>query len=163
MTANSASTSIAPALDGVDLSLIEALQLDGRRSFVELAGLVGLSEATVRQRVRRMLEAQVMQIVAITDPLTLGFRRMCMIGIKIQGALIEAAEALAAFTEVDYVVVTSGAFDLIVEAVCQDETHLLSLLDRIRAIEGVRDTETFIYLRLHKQTYAWGARPPAAP
>jgi Lrp/AsnC family transcriptional regulator for asnA, asnC and gidA len=150
-------------LDGIDRALIEALQLDGRRSFVELAQLVGLSEAPVRQRVHRMLDAGVMQIVAITDPITLGFHRMCMIGVKTQGALLDAAEALARFSEVDYIVVTSGTFDLIVEAVCQDESHLLSLLDRIRAIDGVRDTETFIYLRLHKQTYAWGARKPAAP
>ena len=161
MTTTAAGSINSDGLDETDRALIEALQLDGRRSFVELAKLVRLSEATVRQRVHRMLNSGAMQIVAITDPLTLGFSRMCLIGIKTQGALMDAAEALAAFDEVDYIVVTSGRFDLLVEAVCQDESHLLSLLDRIRAIEGVRDTETFIYLRLHKQTYAWGARQPA--
>jgi Lrp/AsnC family transcriptional regulator for asnA, asnC and gidA len=100
-----------------------------------------------------------MQIVAVTDPLELGFARQAMIGIKVSGSLLEAAERVAELEEVDYVVVTSGPFDLLVEAVCESDEHLLELLsERIRAFPGVQSTETFMYLKLVKQTYSWGVR-----
>ncbi len=146
-------------LDDADKALVELLQTDGRLPYTRLAAHVGLSEAAVRQRVQRLIENKVVQIVAVTDPLTLGFRRQAMVGVKIEGDIIAVADALTLITEVDYVVCTSGSFDLLFELVCEDDDHLLNLLnDRVRTIPGVRSTETFMYLRLRKQTYAWGTR-----
>jgi Lrp/AsnC family transcriptional regulator for asnA, asnC and gidA len=100
-----------------------------------------------------------MQIVAVTDPLQVGFTRQAMIGIRVDGDISAAADALASLPEVDYVVVTAGSFDLLAEVVCEDDDHLLDLLTgRIRAIPGVRGTETFVYLKLRKQLYNWGTR-----
>jgi Lrp/AsnC family transcriptional regulator for asnA, asnC and gidA len=147
------------ALDQINKQIIEHLQRDGRMSYATLAKEIGLSEAAVRQRVQRLLDAGVMQIVAVTDPLRIGFRRQAMVGLKIEGDLREAARQLAALDEVDYVVVCAGSFDLIVEVVCENDDHLLSILnDHIRTIPGVTNTETFVYLRLEKQTYTWGTR-----
>jgi Lrp/AsnC family transcriptional regulator for asnA, asnC and gidA len=147
------------SLDDADKALVELLQTDGRLPYTRLAAAVGLSEAAVRQRVQRLIDNKVVQIVAVTDPLTLGFRRQAMVGVKIEGDIIAVADALTLITEVDYVVCTSGSFDLLFELVCEDDDHLLNLLnDRIRTIPGVRSTETFMYLRLRKQTYAWGTR-----
>jgi Lrp/AsnC family transcriptional regulator, regulator for asnA, asnC and gidA len=146
-------------LDEADKTIVELLQHDGRLPYTRLAAQVGLSEAAVRQRVQRLIENKVVQIVAVTDPLTLGFRRQAMVGVKIEGDIIAVADALTLITEVDYVVCTSGSFDLLFELVCEDDDHLLNLLnDRVRTIPGVRSTETFMYLRLRKQTYAWGTR-----
>jgi Lrp/AsnC family transcriptional regulator for asnA, asnC and gidA len=149
----------AAVLDDVNRKVIEQLQQDGRRSYAAIAKAVGLSEAAVRQRVQRLLDAGVMQIVAVTDPLQLGFSRQAMIGIRADGDLSKVADKLAALPEVDYVVVTAGSFDLLVELVCNDDEHLLSILNNsIRTVPGVRDSETFVYLKLAKQTYSWGAR-----
>lgn len=146
-------------VDDVDKALIEALQEDGRLPYTKLAVEVGLSEAAVRQRVQRLVEAGVVQIVAVTDPMMLGFRRMAMIGLKVEGDLRTVANDIATLPEVSYVVVVGGSFDLMMEVVCEDDDHLLTLLnDRVRSIAGVRSTETFTYLKLFKQTYAWGTR-----
>jgi Lrp/AsnC family transcriptional regulator for asnA, asnC and gidA len=146
-------------VDDVDKAILEALQEDGRLPYTRLATAVGLSEAAVRQRVQRLIEGGVVQIVGVTDPLTLGFRRMAMIGLRVEGDLRVVADAIAALPEVSYVVVVGGSFDLLMEVVCEDDDHLLALLnDRVRAIPGVRSTESFTYLRLYKQTYAWGTR-----
>jgi Lrp/AsnC family transcriptional regulator, regulator for asnA, asnC and gidA len=148
-----------PLLDDVNKRIIEQLQKDGRMSYAALAKVVGLSEAAVRQRVQRMLDAGVMQIVAVTDPLTLGFTRQVMIGLKVEGDMRSVADKVAKIPEVDYVVICAGAYDLLAEMVCTDDDHLLSLLnDQIRTISGVAATETFVYLKLAKQTYAWGTR-----
>jgi len=148
-----------PSIDEVDKAIIEALQEDGRLPYTKLAGVVGLSEAAVRHRVQRLIDAGVVQIVAVTDPLMLGFRREAMIGLKVEGDLREVADTIAAIPEVDYLVIVGGSFDILLEIVCEDDEHLLSLLnDKIRSIPGVRSTETFTYLRLYKQTYAWGTR-----
>jgi Lrp/AsnC family transcriptional regulator for asnA, asnC and gidA len=145
--------------DDVNRAIVEQLQQDGRRSYAAIAKAVGLSEAAVRQRVQRLLDLGVMQIVAVTDPLQLGFSRQAMVGVRADGDLSEVADKLAALPEVDYVVVTAGSFDLLVEVVCNDDEHLLSLLNNsIRAVTGVRDSETFVYLKLAKQTYTWGTR-----
>ena len=145
--------------DDVSKQIIEQLQQDGRRSYAAVGKAVGLSEAAVRQRVQRLQDAGVMQIVAVTDPLTLGFRRQAMIAIKTDGDLEKVASQLSDMEEIDYVVITAGSFDLLAEVVCEDDEHLLALLnDAIRAVPGVRDTETFVYLRLAKQTYTWGTR-----
>jgi Lrp/AsnC family transcriptional regulator for asnA, asnC and gidA len=147
------------ALDDISKQLIELLQQDGRCSYAALAKSVGLSEAAVRQRVQRLLDSGVMQIVAVTDPLTVGFSRQAMVGIRADGDIRTIADRLAALPELDYVVICAGSFDLLVELVCEDDEHLLELLNSsIRSIPGVRDTETFFYLRLTKQTYAWGTR-----
>ncbi|HWD65831.1 MAG TPA: Lrp/AsnC family transcriptional regulator [Solirubrobacteraceae bacterium] len=145
-------------LDDMSKRIIEQLQEDGRRSYASIAGAVGLSEAAVRQRVRRLVDAGVMQIVAVTDPLTLGFHRQAMIGITAEGDLEAIAVQLSALPQIDYVVICAGSFDIIVELVCEDDEQLISILNgQLRTIEGVRSTETFMYLRLAKQTYAWGA------
>jgi Lrp/AsnC family transcriptional regulator for asnA, asnC and gidA len=150
---------LSPLLDDANRAIIEQLQSDGRRSYAAIAAAVGLSEAAVRQRVQRLLDAGVMQIVAVTDPLQLGFARQAMVGVRADGDLSDVAAKLAALPEVDYVVVTAGSFDLLVELVCNDDDHLLSVLNNsIRAVPGVRDSETFVYLKLAKQTYTWGVR-----
>ncbi len=148
-----------PALDETNKRIIEHLQRDGRMSYATLAKTIGLSEAAVRQRVQRLLDGGLMQIVAVTDPLTLGFARQAMVGVKVTGDLRTVADDLAAVPEVDYVVICAGGFDLLVELVCTDDAHLLDLLnDKIRTVDGVAATETFMYLKLAKQTYAWGTR-----
>lgn len=149
----------AALLDEVNKAIVEQLQTDGRRSYAAIAAAVGLSEAAVRQRVQRLLDAGVMQIVAVTDPLQVGFSRQAMIGVRADGDLREIADKLAALPEADYVVVTAGSFDILLEVVCEDDQHLLTLLnDAIRSVPGVRETETFVYLRLAKQSYTWGTR-----
>jgi Lrp/AsnC family transcriptional regulator for asnA, asnC and gidA len=145
-------------LDEASRAIIEQLQEDGRRPYTRIAKAVGLSEAAVRQRVQQLIDARVLQIVAVTDPLTLGFHRMAMIGVKVEGDVRAAADAVADIPDVDYVVLTAGSFDLLLEVVCQDDDHLFSLInDKLRTIPGVRATETFIYVSLRKQTYTWGA------
>jgi len=145
-------------LDAVSKQIIEQLQQDGRRSYAAIGKVVGLSEAAVRQRVQRLQDAGVMQIVAVTDPLTLGFRRQAMIAIKIDGDLDKVAGQLAEMEEIDYVVITAGSFDVLAEVVCEDDDHLLEILSRVRAVSCVTSTETFVYLKLRKQTYSWGTR-----
>ena len=146
-------------LDDTSKAIIEQLQLDGRRSYAAIGKAVGLSEAAVRQRVQRLTEAGVMQVVAVTDPLELGFDRQAMIGIKAEGALEPIADELAKMDEVEYVVITAGSFDLLAEVLCESDEHLLQVLsERVRQIEGVKATETFVYLKLVKQTYSWGVR-----
>jgi Lrp/AsnC family transcriptional regulator for asnA, asnC and gidA len=146
-------------LDDVSKAIIEELQQDGRRSYAAIGKVVGLSEAAVRQRVQRLIDSGVMQVVAVTDPLELGFARQAMIGIRAEGELEPIADELAELDEVDYVVITAGAFDLLAEVVCESDEHLLEILStRIRKIPGIRSTETFMYLKLRKQTYSWGVR-----
>jgi Lrp/AsnC family transcriptional regulator, regulator for asnA, asnC and gidA len=146
-------------LDEVSKRIIEQLQEDGRRPYAAIGKAVGLSEAAVRQRVQRLLENGVMQIVAVTDPLTVGFPRQAMVGIRVEGDVDPVAEQLAGMPEVDYVVITAGSFDLLVEIVCENDDHLLEVVNkRIRALPGVRATESFVYLKLRKQTYTWGTR-----
>ncbi len=149
----------AASLDGTSKAIIEQLQQDGRRPYAAIGKAVGLSEAAVRQRVQRLIESGAMQIVAVTNPLELGFARQAMIGIRVEGALDEVSDLLAEMTEIYYVVVTAGSFDILAEVVCESDEELLEILsNRIRTLPGVRSTETFVYLRLRKQTYSWGVR-----
>ncbi|GGM16483.1 Lrp/AsnC family transcriptional regulator [Nakamurella endophytica] len=146
-------------LDDHSKAIIEQLQQDGRRPYAAIAAAVGLSEAAVRQRVGRLVGSGVVQIVAVTDPLQVGFTRQAMIGLRAEGNLDPVVQALVDMDEVDYVVITAGSFDILVEVVCEDDDHLLTLLnERIRTIPGVRSTESFVYLKLSKQTYHWGTR-----
>lgn len=147
------------SIDPVSKAIIEQLQEDGRRPYAAIGKAVGLSEAAVRQRVQKLLDQQVMQIVAVTDPLTVGFRRQAMIGINIEGDVSPVADALAAMDAVEYVVITAGSFDLLVEVVCENDDQLLDVINKgIRTLPGVRGTESFVYLKLRKQTYTWGTR-----
>ena len=139
--------------------IVEILQQDGRRSYAAIAKEVGLSEAAIRTRVQRLLDGGVMQIVAVTDPLQLGFRRQAMIGVRTDGDLLAVADKLTELPEVDYLVTTAGTFDLLCEVVCEDDDHLLELItQRMRGMPGVVSTETFVYLKLNKQHYDWGTR-----
>ncbi len=145
--------------DDIDKALVTALQRNGRESYAALAKIVGLSEAAVRQRVQRLLDEGVVQIVGVTDPTVMGFQRWAMVGIVVEGDVRRVADQLAAMDEIDYVVLTAGSFDLLIEVVCEDDDRLLALLnDHVRSIPAVKSTETFVYLKLAKQTYAWGAR-----
>jgi len=147
-------------LDEIDRRIIEQLQKDGRKPYTQIAPVVGLSEAAVRQRVQRLIDSGVMQIVAVTDPRVLGFNRQAMIGLKVEGDTRRVADAVADMHEVEYVVLTAGALDMLLEVVVEDDEHLLELLnEKIRNIDGVQATETYIYLRIHKETYQWGTAP----
>jgi Lrp/AsnC family transcriptional regulator for asnA, asnC and gidA len=146
-------------LDDVSKAIVEQLQTDGRRSYAEIGKVVGLSEAAVRQRVQKLTDAGVMQVVAVTDPMQLGFYRQAMIGVRVVGDTAKVAEELSEMRAVDYVVLTAGSFDILAEVVCEDDDDLINLLNsKIRAITGVHSTETFVYLRLQKQHYNWGTR-----
>jgi len=144
----------------LDKRIIEHLQADGRRPYTQIAAELGVSEAAIRARTNRLIERGILQVVGVTDPLKLGFHQMAMVGIRCQSdKLIEVAEQLAEMPEVDYVVITAGRYDLLIETVCEDNEALLRFLaERLRSIDGVRDTETFVYLRLVKQTYQYGTR-----
>jgi len=144
-------------LDEVSKAIIAQLQEDGRRSYAAIGKEVGLSEAAVRQRVQRLIDSGVMQVVAVTDPMELGFSRQAMIGVRATGELEPIADLLAEIPEVDYVVIAAGSFDLLVEVVCESDRHLLDVISaRIRTVPGVVSTEAFLYLKLRKQTYSWG-------
>jgi Lrp/AsnC family transcriptional regulator for asnA, asnC and gidA len=146
-----------PNVDDIDRAIIERLQRDGRLPYTKLGAAVGLSEAAVRQRVQRLVDGGVMQVVAVTDPLSLGLRRMALIGVRCEGDTTVVAERIGALDEVDYVVITAGSFDILVELVAGDDGAFLDLVNRIRRIKGVLTTESFVYLRIAKQTYEWGA------
>lgn len=148
-------------IDPVSKAIIEHLQQDGRRSYATIAGSVGLTERAVERRVAQLVDAGVMQIVAVTDPLQLGFARQAMVGLVVEGDLKPVAQALAACEEIDYVVITAGGFDILAEVVGQSDAHLLELVTtRIRPIPGVVSIHTFLYLELQKQTYSWGVHDP---
>ncbi|MDD2858683.1 MAG: Lrp/AsnC family transcriptional regulator [Candidatus Nanopelagicales bacterium] len=146
-------------VDDVSRAIIEQLQEDGRRPYAAIAKAVGLSEAAVRQRVQRLTDAGVMQIVAVTDPASLGFSRSALVGISVDGDIEAVADALEEVPEIDYLVISAGSFDILAELIVTDDAELLDLINgRIRAIAGVRSTETFVYLKLRKQIYTWGTR-----
>ena len=146
-------------LDDVSKAIVDQLQQDGRRSYADIGKHVGLSEAAVRQRVQRLTDSGVMQIVAVTDPMELGFTRQAMIGLRVAGDVRQVADRLAEIGAVDYVVLTAGTFDLLAEVVCESDEDLIELLNtQIRQLPGVTSTETFMYLQLRKQAYHWGVR-----
>ena len=145
-------------LDATAKRIIEILQEDGRTSYAAIAKEVGLSEAAARSRVQKLLDAEVMQVVAVTDPTQVGFTRQAMIGVRTEGDPMQVGDRLAQVPEVDYVVTTAGSFDLLVEVVCEDDPHLLDVIRQVRELEGVVSSETFVYLKLNKQHYNWGTR-----
>jgi Lrp/AsnC family transcriptional regulator for asnA, asnC and gidA len=145
-------------LDRVDQSIIEALQKNGRASFRRIAADIGVSEATVRARYGRLCDDDILQVTGVTNPLGLGFEAMAMVGVRTSGAPEPVADEIAKWDEAGYVVVTAGQYDILVELVCADRRELLDLTSRIRALEGVVSTESFLYLAMWKQLYDWGAR-----
>jgi Lrp/AsnC family transcriptional regulator for asnA, asnC and gidA len=145
-------------LDDTDRAIIELLQADGRMPFTKVAVEVGLSEGAIRQRVQRLTDAGVMQIVAVTDPLSLGMRRVAMIGARVSGDAEATAAALAELDEVEYLVATTGRYDIMFEVVADDDTHLMQLLSRLRSRDDIMEAEAFVCLKLFKQTFSWGAR-----
>lgn len=146
-------------LDETAKAIISQLQSDGRKSYSDVGKAIGLSEAAVRQRVQKLTESGILQIVAVTDPLQMGFNRQAMIGIRTNGDSRGLVERLTEMREIDYVVLTAGSFDILVEVVCEDDDELIELLhSKIRTLPGVVETETFVYLKLHKQLYNWGTR-----
>jgi Lrp/AsnC family transcriptional regulator for asnA, asnC and gidA len=159
MTDRKLASARGPNLDDTAKRIIELLQGDGRMSYSAIAKDVGLSEAAVRHRVQKLIEGGVVQIVGVTDPLQMGFARQAMIGIKTTGNVQEVAADLATMDELDYIVITTGRFDILAELVAESDDELLDIVSkRVSAIDRVVTTETFVYLRLVKQTYAWGVR-----
>jgi Lrp/AsnC family transcriptional regulator, regulator for asnA, asnC and gidA len=150
--------SAAPHLDRIDQRLIEALQKNGREPFRRIAAMVGVSEATIRARYQRLCDENILQVTGVTNPLGLGFDAQAMVGIRTSGPPEPVAEAIAQWEEADYVVVTAGQFDVLVELICAGRRQLLDVTNRMRALDGVVSTETFLYLELRKQLYDWGAR-----
>ena len=146
------------SLDPVDRGIIEALQENGRTAFRAVAQRVGVAEATVRSRYARLVDDGILQVTGVTNPLGLGFDAMAMIGLNTTGSPEAVADTIAGWEETSYVVVTTGRFDVLVEVVCVDRHHLLDLTSRIRSVEGVVTTETFLYLDLAKQIFSWGTR-----
>jgi Lrp/AsnC family transcriptional regulator, regulator for asnA, asnC and gidA len=146
----------APDLDQVDRGIINALQRNGRESFRRIAAGLGVSEATVRARYGRLCEQNILQVTGVTNPLGLGFDAQAMVGVRTTGPPEIVAGELAHWEEADYVVVTTGRFDLLVEVVCADRRALLDVTNRIRSLPEVVSTETFLYLELWKQLYDWG-------
>ena len=147
----------ASKVDDLDRAIIEALQENGRESFRRIAARLEVSEGTVRARYARLTSDGILQVVAVTNPLGLGFDQ-ALIGIKTSGPPSTVADEIAHWPEADYVVVTAGRFDLVVEVVTADRDELLQLTNRIRALDGVVSTETFFYLEMWKQLYDWGTR-----
>ena len=147
-------------LDDRDLQIIAALQINGRANFAELATGIDLSQAAIRLRVNRLLESGVLEIVAITDPLSIGFTVQALVGLTVDGDIEALSEKIGALEYAVYVVLTAGRFDMLVEVLCADNDHLLDVVSELRALDGVSSLETHTYLRLTKQTYAWGM-PPA--
>ena len=150
---------VTPArrVDDLDRKIIEALQENGRESFRRIAARLGVSEGTIRARYARLTSEGILQVVAVTNPLGLGFDQ-ALVGIKTSGSPGEVADEIAQWPEADYVVVTAGQFDLVVEVVAADRRELLDLTNRMRALDGVVTTETFFYLEMWKQLYDWGTR-----
>ena len=146
----------APGLDHVDRGIIEALQQNGRESFRQIAASLGVSEATVRARYGRLCDQSILQVTGVTNPLGLGFEAQAMVGVRTTGPPETVADEISKWDEADYVVVTAGRFDVLVEVVCIDRHGLLDVTNRIRQLPDVVSTESFLYLELWKQLYDWG-------
>jgi Lrp/AsnC family transcriptional regulator for asnA, asnC and gidA len=147
----------AQKVDDLDRAIIEALQENGRESFRRIAARLEVSEGTVRARYARLVSEGILQVVAVTNPLGLGFDQ-ALIGVKTNCPPSAIADEISRWPEADYVVVTAGRFDLVVEVVAADRQELLEMTNRMRELDGVVSTETFFYLEMWKQLYDWGTR-----
>lgn len=144
-------------IDRIDQKIIKILNKDGRTPFAQIAKQLGVSTGMIRQRYQRLVQGGVLQIVAITNPLLMGFAIMAQIGVKADvKRLEEIADEIAQFEEVVYLVLLTGSYDLHVEVVCRDKAHLLNFLTKkLHAVSGVKEAETFMYLRIAKENYGW--------
>jgi Lrp/AsnC family transcriptional regulator for asnA, asnC and gidA len=146
-------------LDDIDRALIVALQLDGRLTYAELGEQVGLSAGGARLRVRRLEERGILQVVGVTDPLRLGYERMAMLGVTVQGDARRIADAIGALEGVIYLVIGSGPFDLLVEVLAETPDALFAIVnDQVRAVPGVVSVQTFDYHAIHTHRFIWGPR-----
>jgi len=142
-------------LDAVDRAIIEALRRDGRAAFAQIAEELKVSPGMIRLRYNRLVEQGFVRIVAITNPLRMGFKSMALIGLRVDGAkLLEAAGKISKLDEVIYLVITSGRFDIFAEVVCRDHDHLIEFIsDKLSTIDGVQDSESFMHLKIAKEVY----------
>ena len=145
-------------LDRLDRGIIAALQVDGRRAYSRIADAVGASESVIRYRVRRLEEAGILRIVGIADPMRIGFGLRALVGVKGTASKLDhICDELGSLPELSYVLVMAGRFDVFVEVLCRDAAHFAELLtQRIRMIDGVKDTESFLVLQVRKMSYDWG-------
>jgi Lrp/AsnC family transcriptional regulator for asnA, asnC and gidA len=148
----------AGSLDRISKAIIEQLQEDGRRSYAAIARAVGLSEAATRQRVQRLIDEGIVKITVVTDAAAVGFHRMAMLGVSVEGDIQGVAEKLTGIAGAEYVVICAGQYDCLMEVICEDDARLLETIDTVRSIPGVRSTATFVYLKVAKETYQWGTR-----
>ncbi len=144
-------------VDKIDLAIIRILQKDGRRHFADIAVELGLAPSTVQQRANRLINAGLVKITALVDPLTLGISVLATIAIKADGTkLREAAASIGKFPEVDYAVICTGSYDILIEVACQSNDDLLSFIsDKLAKVDGVREIDTFLYLRIVKDSDQW--------
>ncbi|PWG64201.1 Lrp/AsnC family transcriptional regulator [Bifidobacterium callitrichidarum] len=158
-TEGTASDTTAQSMDETNKKIVTLLQEDGRRSYVSIGKQIGLSEAAVRLRVQKMLDDGIMQIVAVTNPMDMGFKRQAMVGITVNGDIEYVARELKEIHQIDYVIITAGRFDILAEIFAEDDESMLELVNRhIRKIDGIDRTELFTYMRLESQRYDWGVR-----
>jgi Lrp/AsnC family transcriptional regulator for asnA, asnC and gidA len=145
-------------MDKIDRAIITRLQYDGRTPYTDIAAELGISEGSVRHRVRRLTDSGVLQIVGIVEPQFLGWNAAGMVGVIVQAGKIDAvARQLAQFPEVSYLFMASGGFDLFVEVYCRDMDHFVSFLNQqLQLVPGVQRTETFMILKMYKLSYRWG-------
>ena len=147
------------SLDDLDGRIIAALQANGREPFRAMATSFGVSEATIRNRYARLVESGALQVTAVTNPLGMGYDAQALLGVTVDGPAERVADVLAQWPQAIYVVITAGRFDVLVELVSRDRRELLELINRVRMLDGVSTTETFVYLDLVKQLFDWGAQP----
>ncbi len=148
-------TNESQGLDEVDRYIIEALRKDGREPFAQIAERLNVSPGMIRQRYGRLIEQGLLKVVAITNPIQSGLKTMAMIGIRTDGnRMLQVADEIARLPEVVYLVVASGRFDILAEVFCRDHEDLLRFItEKLYAIEGVRESETFMHLKIVKEIY----------
>ena len=142
-------------LDETDLKIIEALRKDGRVAFAQIAEQLSVSPGMIRQRYNRLVEQGYLKVVAITNPLRMGFTSMAMIGIRVDGSkLLTVAEKVSKLDEVIYMIISSGRFDIFAEVVCRNHEDLLRFItEKLSVIDGVRESESFMHLKIIKEVY----------
>jgi len=152
-------TTLPIDLDDIDKRIVTELQRDGRVSYADLGPIVGLSPAAVRQRVQRILDSGVVEVVGVTDPQALGYPVMAMLGIQVDGDVVKIADEIGAIDRVIYIVMSAGSFDLMVEVISEDTLGLLDLINsQVKTIDGVREVESFVYFGIHTHRFGWAVR-----
>jgi Lrp/AsnC family transcriptional regulator for asnA, asnC and gidA len=142
-------------LDDIDRSIIEAMRKDGRVAFSQIAGQLDVSPGMIRLRYNRLVETGILKVAAISNPLRMGFKTMALIGIRVDvSRLSEIAEKISQLDEVIYLIITSGRYDLFAEVMTRDHADLLNFLSRkLSSIDGVRESESFMHLKIVKEVY----------